>query len=41
MDYDMVEKMKVEELKIYLKLRVLKVCDAKKVLVARVFKVAH
>lgn len=37
MDYDMIEKMKVEELKYFLKLRGLKLMGRKKELVARVF----
>ena len=37
MDFEMISKMKVEELKIYLKLRGLKVSGTKKELIARVF----
>ena len=37
MDYELLEKMKVEELKNYLKMRGLKVTGTKKELVARVF----
>ena len=37
MDYELLEKMKVEELKNYLKIRGLKVTGTKKELVARVF----
>ena len=37
MDFDMLNKMKVEELKNYLRLRLLKVTEKKAVLVARAF----
>ena len=37
MDYELVEKMKVEELKSYFKIRGLRVTGTKKILIARVF----
>ena len=37
MDYELLEKMKVKELKNYLKIRILKVTGTKKELLARVF----